>query len=489
MLEWQISKEVQLTYEHFGTLIYQVSYFSAFEFYQQHIDNFQLDKSYFNEVYKYDYEFYQFIKVTMFSDLSFMYDEVKKDPKSFVKEQKCLNDEFGPLLSRTYSKILSIDDVQRIYHDIYSSGKIGKTIISYLNDSIVKGDDIVIDFAKGGYSSFNIDKNKITISLSRDFITIEATVAHEIAHYIIQSVFKYYAMPDNVCKSFNDKESRLQYVGDWQHLKSKNSYDLLGFKKHKCFNPKIATFMKAYDDATKDILFKVADILKMSNQVQEYKEYVATDLASYLAKSSVVLSLLTLDDSISFESYRMSGTLHNEILHNTITNMMKYPEFEKGLAYDIKLILMANKLYKQVQEQNKLLGNIVAEHNFTENLKLKEQIESTAMDSSKITEEFESSISTQSVFKQIQDLLFDKYLPVLKSKLNLSEGETYFLHRAVDLVNRQEVLGNFDFQAEPVVRCVELKLESKFTDIPEDIIQACEKMNQFWEDYIFPHMD
>lgn len=309
VLEWQISKEVQLTYEHLGVLMNKVSYFSAFEFYQQHIDNFKLGESYFNEVYKYeydyDYRYYQPTKVSMLSDLSFMYNEVKEDPKSFIQEQKCLNDEFGPLLSRTYSKILSIYDVQRIYHDIYFSGKIGKAIISYINENIVKGDDIVIDFAKGGYSSFNIDKNNITISLSRNFITIEATVAHEIAHYIIQSVFKYYAMPDNVCKSFNDKESKLQYVGDWQHLKSKDSYNLLGFKEHKCFNPKISTFMKAYDDATKDILFKVADILKMSNQVEEYKEYVATDLASHLATSSVVLSLLTLDDSIAIESHHM----------------------------------------------------------------------------------------------------------------------------------------------------------------------------------------
>jgi hypothetical protein len=39
------------------------------------------------------------------------------------------------------------------------------------------------------------------------------------------------------------------------------------------------------------------------------------------------------------------------------------------------------------------------------------------------------------------------------------------------------------------VRCVELEVESKFRDIPEDIMKACDKMNQFWEEFILPEMD
>ena len=100
--EWQIANEVKLNANHINTLIEGISYLSAFEFYQTHLEDFRFNKE---DAKK----------------LSFMYDEIRINPKLFIdsiEKKVCLNDEFGPLLSRTYSKELSIDNVKRIYQDI-----------------------------------------------------------------------------------------------------------------------------------------------------------------------------------------------------------------------------------------------------------------------------------------------------------------------------------------------------------------------------------
>ena len=39
------------------------------------------------------------------------------------------------------------------------------------------------------------------------------------------------------------------------------------------------------------------------------------------------------------------------------------------------------------------------------------------------------------------------------------------------------------------MRRVELEVESKFRDIPEDIMKVWDKMNQFWAAFILPGMD
>jgi hypothetical protein len=470
--EWQIANEVKLNINHIDTLIEEVSYLSAFEFYQTHLEDFSFGKE---DAKK----------------LSFMSDEIRINPKLFIDsidKKVCLNDEFGPLLSRTYSKELSIDNVKRIYQDIYASGKIGEVIIRYINQNIIRGDDVVINFTdEEKFSNFDAHSNKVTISLLQPFITIEAIAAHEIGHYVVKSVFNS-LIPGNVCKNFNNEESKLEYVGDWKHIKSKDHGHYLGYKEQLCFNPRISMFIKAYSDATKVILFKAVDILKLGMIAEDYKDYIARDLAVDLSKSSAMLSLLALDDSIYLEESQKMDKLNDENLHSIILNMLKYPELEKDLITDIKLIVLSNKLYQHMQEQNKLLTNIKGNDKLVENPKLQKEIDHVAFQTSQFSEIFTNMTNSQSISKQLQDLLFNRYLPVLKSKLDLSEGESYFINRMVDLIGRTEE-GTIYFEGEAVVRCIELEVESKFKDISEDIMKACDKMNQFWEEFILPEMD
>lgn len=141
-----------------------------------------------------------------------------------------------------------------------------------------------------------------------------------------------------------------------------------------------------------------------------------------------------------------------------------------------------------MQEQNRLLTNIKGNDKLIENPELQEEIDHIALKTSQFSEIFTNMTNSQSISKQVQDLLFNRYLPVLKSKLDLSEGESYFINRIVDLIGRTEE-GTISFEGEAVVRCVELEVENKFRDIPEDIMKACDKMNQFWEAFILPKMD
>ena len=277
----------------------------------------------------------------------------------------------------------------------------------------------------------------------------------------------------------------LEYVGNWKHIKSKDYGHYLGQKEQLCFSPKISMFIKAYSDATKVILFKAVDILKLGMIAEEYKDYIARDLAIDLSKSSAMLSLLALDDSMYLEESQKIDRLNDEKLHNTMLNMLKYPELEKDLIADVKLIILSNKLYMHMQEQNKLLTNIKGNDKLIENPELQEEIDHVALKTSQFSEIFTNMTNSQSISKQVQDLLFNRYLPVLKSKLDLSEGESYFINSIVDLIGRTEE-GTISFEGEAVVRCVELEVESKFRDIPKDIIKACDKMNQFWEEFILP---
>ena len=471
--EWQISNKAKLNAGHTNTLIEEVSYLSAFEFYQTHLEDFRFGKEGVKK-------------------LSFMFDEIRINPKLFIEsidKKVCLNDELGPLLSRTYSKELSIDNVKRIYQDIYASSKIGEVIIRYINQNIIRGDDIVINFTdKEKFSNFDPSGNKVTISLLQPFITIEAITVHEIGHYVIQSVFNS-LIPGDICKYFNNEESKLEYVGDWKYIKSKDNGHYLGrYKEQLCFNPRISMFIKAYSDATKVILFKAVDILKLGMIAEDYKDYIARDLAVDLSKSSAMLSLLALDDSIYLEESQKMDKLNDENLHSIILNMLKYPELEKDLITDIKLIVLSNKLYQHMQEQNKLLSNIRGNDKLVENPKLQEEIDHVAFQTSQFSEIFTNMTNSQSISKQLQDLLFNRYLPALKSKLDLSEGESYFINRMVDLIGRTEE-GAIYFEGEAVVRCIELEVESKFKGISEDIMKACDKMNQFWEEFILPEMD
>lgn len=105
---------------------------------------------------------------------------------------------------------------------IYASGKIGEVIIRYINQNIIRGDEVVINFTdEEKFSNFDANSNKVTVSLLQPFITIEAIAAHEIGHYVVKSVFNSF-IPGNVCKNFNNEESKLEYVGDWKHIKSKD---------------------------------------------------------------------------------------------------------------------------------------------------------------------------------------------------------------------------------------------------------------------------
>ena len=40
-----------------------------------------------------------------------------------------------------------------------------------------------------------------------------------------------------------------------------------------------------------------------------------------------------------------------------------------------------------------------------------------------------------------------------------------------------------------MVRCVELEIQSKFSDISQDLLDSCEKMNEFWNEEILPLME
>jgi hypothetical protein len=479
ILETKISKQYQINYHDISALE-NIAIYHAYQFIKKHMNKNA-------EQHKYVHAFHErfdkkFKSVEFDERIKLMDNEVKNYSKFALPQEECLNNEFGPILSRTYSKIISANDAYNIYKDIASSGKTGKAIITQLNKNIINDDGIVIFFVNASNfgSHFESQRHYIEIELGNPYIMTEAIAAHEIAHYIIQKVFHYHGMPSNICERFNDPESKLQYIGDWKSFKSENN-DIFRFKESKCFDPKIMQFEKAYGEATKDILFKVADILKISDQVLEYKEYVASDLQKYLVHSHPILTLLFLDPSRRMEGF-FDFRIEETILHNTIESIMNYPEFKKELEYDIKVIMMLDELNKQVNTQKKILESSEIQEVLKNNVTLKEQIGSGIGTLQAIAIE---KWFTADTFKHIQDLLLTRYLPKIVEKLNLTKEQVYFLARAADLINRE-----YDgVEQEPVVRCVELETQSQFVNMPEDILNACNKMNQFWKDYIFPHMD
>ena len=476
MLEVKMSKKFPINYYDIEALK-NIPLYHSYHFMNEHYNGkFKLnrDNNNFNE------------------KIRLMDHEVKKNFKSILPQSECLNNEFGPILSRTYSEIISANNAYTIYHDIASSGKTGMAIIKQLNQNIINDDDVVIFFVKNSISYFAPKSNYVEINLDSCYIMAEAIAAHEIAHYIVQKTFHYNTLPDNLCERFNDKESTLQYVGDWGSLRSKTG-SIWGFKENKCFDPKISQFIKAYSEATKDILFKVADILKIKDQVAEYTDYIASDLREYLIQSHPIFTLLFLDPSRKIEEIKgmyYSNTLSKEtIVHNAIESIMKYPEFKKDLEYDIKVIIMLYELQKQIEIQKTILESPAIQEVLGTNSDLKKQIDSKTggnkIDNQQINN-VNNWLNSGNMMKHIEDLLLTRYLPKIIEKLNLTEEQVYFLSRAADLINRSDYFG---FEQEAVVRCVEIDVQSKFTNMPEDILNACDKMNKFWEEYIFPHMD
>lgn len=92
---------------------------------------------------------------------------------------------------------------------------------------------------------------------------------------------------------------------------------------------------------------------------------------------------------------------------------------------------------------------------------------------------------SKSFLENLSELVTNKYTEKLISHLNLTEPETYFLARVSDMAHR----GYTGQSQEPVVRCVELDVQAKFMDIPDDIMSSCNLMNEFWENHIFPNLD
>jgi hypothetical protein len=476
ILETKISKQYQIDYQDISALE-NIAIYHAYKFIKNYMNKNDEQHKYVHKFHEiFDKRFDSIGSIEFKKRIKLMDNEVKNYSKFVLPQEECLNNEFGPILSRTYSKIISANDAYNIYKDIASSGETGKAIITQLNKNIINDDDIVIFFvnAYDFRSKFDSQSHYIEIELGNPYIMTEAIAAHEIAHYIIQKVFHYHGMPSNICERFNDPESKLQYIGDWKSF--------FRFKESKCFDPKIMQFEKAYDEAKKDILFKVADILKISDQVLEYKEYVASDLQKHLMYSHPILSLLFLDPNRSMESFFVYK-IKETILHNAIESIMNYPEFKEELEYDIKVIMMLDELNKQVNTQKKILESSEIQEVLKNNVTLKEQIGSEISTLQAIAIEKWFGADT---FKHIQDLLLRRYLPKIVEKLNLTEEQVYFLARAADLINRVEYE---ELEQEPVVRCVELETQSQFVNMPEDILNACNKMNQFWKDYIFPHMD
>ena len=87
--------------------------------------------------------------------------------------------------------------------------------------------------------------------------------------------------------------------------------------------------------------------------------------------------------------------------------------------------------------------------------------------------------------KEIKEILIKKYYPKIVEGLKLTDGELFILERAGDLIQRKDD----DFEVESIVRCVELEIQSKFSDIPRDLLDSCKKMNEFWDEEILPLME
>ncbi|NRA73522.1 MAG: hypothetical protein HRU36_02090 [Rickettsiales bacterium] len=463
-LEWKLSKNFTLSYRDTYN-IELLSFYEIKKFLNKHtIENLKAFSSK--------------------TELKLINNEVKEDINQFLPQDTCPTGEFGPILSHTYSTTINLDQALHIYQTIYNVNTIGRTIISQLNKNIIDGDDVMIFFInnKSPLSHFHIEKNSITINLANKYIPAETITAHEIAHYIIQTIFRFYTLPNNICHSLNDEDPKLQYVGEWKNIKSKEEfYGCTSYTLNRCFDVRISEFIKAYNDATKDILFKTADLLQITEQVQEYEPYIAQDLATYIATSHPIISILFADPTRKLETFNIPLD-DDTFLHNTITSIMTFPEFADDLPHDIMVIGIIDTMNERIKHKDKVIKD---------QADLINQLKHTNAYPKPINETVDAQTTetdkwlTSGMLDHIRELLTTKYLPKMIKKLGLNEAQTYFLSRAADLVHRKGI----DFEAEPVVRCIELATQNEFMDIPQDIIDSCSKMNKFWEDYILPHID
>ena len=67
-------------------------------------------------------------------------------PHFLSSEGICLDNQFGAILSRTYSDAIDQKQAYQLYQRVYDSGKYGEAIIDFLNKNIINDDTITLYF-------------------------------------------------------------------------------------------------------------------------------------------------------------------------------------------------------------------------------------------------------------------------------------------------------------------------------------------------------
>ncbi len=357
-------------------------------------------------------------------------------------KETCSYNQFGAILSRTYSSIINQEQAYQLYKSVYDSGKYGKAIIDYLNRKIVNGDAITLHFSNSGKSSYDRLQNKIQVVLNNGYMSTEAITAHEISHYIINRLFKNDSKPFN----FNYYEVDFKKLGFNILPYKMQNYYLNKTDSNKQFKfasniEKILASTNKYSETIKPILLKSAELLNITIPDQ-YQELFSLELRDFLKYQSLLpLFILNPDKLIENIISEENSDIEN-FYNNLIENLNQYFSKSKNYSEDFN-----NDIVK-------------IEENFSTN-------------------------SSYPVLEKIKKVLIDKYYPKIIEDLKLTDAQIFFLERAADLVNRDDS----DFDEEPVVRCVELELQSKFSDISQDLLDSCKKMNEFWDEEILPLME
>lgn len=105
------------------------------------------------------------------------------------------------LLSKTYSKDMTFEQVNKIYHKLYNLHPISNEMLKYSAHLISENNDIKIIFADNVTSSYHHLSNKIFIDtnfLKEPIFNIESVVIHELGHFVYKQIFDFEAAPFNI---------------------------------------------------------------------------------------------------------------------------------------------------------------------------------------------------------------------------------------------------------------------------------------------------
>lgn len=411
------------------------------------------------------------------------YYEVKPDIKIYSKSTgTCLANKFGPILSHTYSDMINSTQIYNIYQTIYNSGHIGEVMMAQFTQYIIHNDKVSIFFSKQEVSQFSCGSKAININLNiatrillpfNHIISIEAITAHEIMHYLIENIFSMNSLPDNIFKLSKFSIQKNLQENFQENFICNNLSDVLLNPEmdngNICIRKDIVEFSRKYNDATNDILYKAFDIIKLKTSIKEYTTNIdSLDLALNLQQSHPIFSLLSLNNEHLLENNKI------ELILNKINNLMNFQEFNNDFNSEVEEIF--------------------------ENLKSRK-------------DEYKSEEGKEILFyKKIIDLLETKYLPKIIDNLKLDQDQAYFLSRVSDLIDRYQDyiidqshnINSYNvtnlryedkekeenaFKVEPIVRCIELQIESLFMEINPSILKACKKMDKFMIEYVFKYLD